>query len=142
LTNFRLLGDWFILAVLETDRICPNFWNSISPVNNFDKNRLGHILSDFFLNSSGHFAYWILAFPWTVVYLWTFGIFPPFWNVAPRKIWQPCLRSLFQARGVWKRASRRSSSRCRFHESRFQPHINLPEYFFFKGVPMYRIHQK
>jgi hypothetical protein len=26
--------------------------------------------------------------------LWLFGIFPPIWNVAPRKIWQPCFYSL------------------------------------------------
>jgi hypothetical protein len=24
-----------------------------------------------------------------LVYKWTFGIFSPFWNVVPRKIWQP-----------------------------------------------------
>jgi hypothetical protein len=30
-----------------------------------------------------------------LIYLRPFGIFSPFWNVVPRKIWQPWLIILF-----------------------------------------------
>jgi hypothetical protein len=49
--------------------------------------RCWYILGPFGL-FQGHLVY----FEAVLSTLWPFGIFFPFWYVAPRKIWQPCLR--------------------------------------------------
>jgi hypothetical protein len=35
----------------------------------------------------GHLIYFMAI--WYI--LWSFGIFPPFWYIVPREIWQPCV---------------------------------------------------
>jgi hypothetical protein len=39
----------------------------------------------------GHLVYFVAI--WFII--WLFGIFFPFWYAVPRKIWQPCRRSIF-----------------------------------------------
>jgi hypothetical protein len=51
------------------------------------------------MENVGHLEYltaiwyiYIMAF-WYI--LWSFGIFSPFWNAVPRKIWQPWFQAMY-----------------------------------------------
>jgi hypothetical protein len=49
----------------------------------------------------GNVVYVLLPFWYKYVFYGKFGMFPPFWYVAPRKIWQPWTRQPFIVKYVW-----------------------------------------
>jgi hypothetical protein len=58
-------------------------------------------------------AIWSISLPFDIFYVWSlgifcglFGIFFPFWYVAPRKIWQPCSKGIRKRKKVGKNVSR------------------------------------
>jgi hypothetical protein len=50
----------------------------------------------YFMASWSFCGYFFILRLFGMYILWLFGIFPPFWYVVPRKIWQPCLDRPFR----------------------------------------------
>jgi hypothetical protein len=44
-------------------------------------------------------AFWYILWHFGICILWTFGTFPPFWYIEPRKIWQPWQGRRFYGEG-------------------------------------------